>query len=974
MVKKTITAIALSLAAIVCSAQESIYTVPITSIRCSDPFIYPDATDSTYYMYSTGGGGRVMARASKDLVNWTEPFCVMEFPEGHWGGAGTSSWASEVHFYKGKYYLFTTSHNKADIIQSIAGRCDIPHRATQIYVADSPRGPFRDFTDNKAHTPDNWAALDGTLWVENGIPYMIFCHEWLQTVDGTMDIVRLPQDLGVPEEKPHTLFKASDAPWSKEMLSVGNKTNGLDLGGHVTDGPWIFRTQTGRLGMLWSSWYGHNQYAIGAAYSESGSVMGPWVQEKEPIFRNNGGHGMLFRTFDGDLKLCFHVVDDTDENPGRTPVVRDVDDSGDKLVLIEEKPEVFRFDSRKTMPGKKISLKEFDKNFPTDWSGYNYLVLEMTASTAQRIYLGVNTDDGYNELRFIFYAPKGWIRTAIPLNYFSRPPAGAHDLAATYNHRRPLSYINIDHGTRSVLVGVDSLGIRMHMPVKDEEVRIRKAYLTVGDPGDKYYGTEPVSDEFGQWNLGEFEGKVYSEEELLGEWAKEDAALASFVDTEHSQYGGLLKLKGRKTGFFHVRKIKGKWWFVDPDGYLFLSIASTGISGGGNGIIRNPLKNLYNETAPQGYKAPALPAPKGNGANTASRHRRSRRQDTYVDYPGWNNFRRFGSDEGHMKANELVIRRMDYWGLNTFGNWCNREVLSLNRKPFMVSLSGIGIGDGILGMPDVYAPGFAEAVDAGVKASVTPYLDNRMLIGYFVGNEPAWCNHEERLCELILEAPADRPLRIAFEKFLKENGDTGSTRLEFVYKTFDIFLGYVNASLRKYDPNHLNLGIRFGSGVPRDEILALSKKYFDVYSFNNYARVPSMEDMDWISGRTGLPMIIGEFHFGTTDRGLGESLVRVTSQKDRGAAFRTYAETAFSHPALIGVSWFTWTDQPLFGRGDGENYNIGLVDITNRPYEYMVKAIQETSKNCYDIHAGKRKACDVIPERMGGHFPDLWEK
>lgn len=317
---------------IACSqGQPEVYNVPLTSIRCSDPFIYADNSDSTYYMYSTGGGGRVMARASKDLVNWTEPFTVMSFSNRHWAGSKAASWASEVHFYKGKYYLFTTSHS-SEIIETIPARCDIPHRATQIYVADSPRGPFRDFTGNKAHTPENWAALDGTLWVEDGIPYMIFCHEWLQTIDGTMELVRLPDDLGIPVEQPVTLFKASDAEWSGEMLELGEKTNGLDLGGYVTDGPWVFRTKTGELGMLWSTW-GKKRYSIGVAYSESGSIKGPWVQEEEPLYSDNGGHGMLFRTFDGQLKLCMHIVDERDEFPGRKPVFFNADDSGDRLII-----------------------------------------------------------------------------------------------------------------------------------------------------------------------------------------------------------------------------------------------------------------------------------------------------------------------------------------------------------------------------------------------------------------------------------------------------------------------------------------------------------------------------------------------------------------------------------------------------------------------------------------------------------------
>ena len=954
--------------------QKETYDVPLSSIRCSDPFIYADSGDSTYYMYSTGGGGRVMARASKDLTNWTEPFTVMSFSDKHWAGDKAASWASEVHHYNGKYYLFTTSHSD-ETIESIPGRCDIPHRATQIYVADSPRGPFKDFT-GRAHTPDDWAALDGTLWVEDGIPYMIFCHEWLQTTDGPMELVQLPEDLGVPAGKPVTLFKASDAVWSGEMLELGEKTNGLDLGGHVTDGPWLFRTQTGRLGMLWSTW-GRQGYSIGAAYSASGSVKGPWIQEDEPLYSDNGGHGMLFRTFDGDLKLCMHRVDERDEFPGRRPVFLDVDDSGNRLAILPEKePVVFRFDKTKTMPGRKVALTEFDPDFPTDWSGYDYLVLEMSCTSGQRAYLGLNTEEGYNELRIIFYAPNGRIRTAIPLSYFRELPAGAHDLAATYNHRRPMSYINIDHGTRHDLKGVDSLGIRMHCPVRDEEIRLEKVYLTVGDPGDKYLGAQPAVDGFGQWNLGEFEGKVHSEAELKAEWAREDRELAKGRPASWSAYGGDLSRTTEATGFFDVREVDGKWWFVDPDGHLFLSISSNGISPGGGGTIVNPLKGVYYENAPEGFELPAEVAErykgrKGDRPQTDSRGRAA--GDRIIPLTAWNQYRRFGPGDVGREACGLVVSRMDSWGMNTIGNWSSREVIALGRKPFMISLGGLGIQDGILGMPDVYAEGFAEAVDEGVRRSVEPYRNDKMLIGYFIGNEPAWSNRELRLCDLILDADRKTPLRKALASYLRRNGDSPESRKAFVYETFDIFLGIVQEALDRHDPDHLNLGIRFGTGMPSAEVLALCRKYFDVYSFNNYGILPDLESMDEIHEATGLPMIIGEFHFGTTDRGLGESLVRVTSQEDRGTAYKNYCEAAFSHKALIGTSWFTWYDQPLFGRGDGENYNIGLIDATDRPYKWMVKAIRDVSRDCYAVHEGRQAPCYKELERTGGSFPDFWE-
>lgn len=348
--------------------------------------------------------------------------------------------------------------------------------------------------------------------------------------------------------------------------------------------------------------------------------------------------------------------------------------------------------------------------------------------------------------------------------------------------------------------------------------------------------------------------------------------------------------------------------------------------------------------------------------------------DKYVMLTAWNQYRRFGTENVTEKARQLVVDRMSLWGMNTIGNWSDRGLIGMNQKPFMISLSGLGISSGILGMPDVYADGFAESIDEGVRKSVEPFKGNKMLIGYFVGNEPTWSNKELRLCELIMEAPDDMPLKKALQAYLRKNGDTERSRHAFVYETFEMFLAEVQKALDKHDPDHLNLGIRYGSGVPAPEVLKLSKKYFDVYSFNNYGIQPNLRNMDIIYKTTKMPMIIGEYHFGTTDRGLGESLVRVTSQKERGLAYMNYTEKAFSHKALIGTSWFTWYDQPFFGRGDGENYNIGLIDATDRPYEWMVKAIQQVSENCYDVHDGKKTPFTKELERVGGTFPDIWEE
>ena len=134
--------------------------------------------------------------------------------------------------------------------------------------------------------------------------------------------------------------------------------------------------------------------------------------------------------------------------------------------------------------------------------------------------------------------------------------------------------------------------------------------------------------------------------------------------------------------------------------------------------------------------------------------------------------------------------------------------------------------------------------------------------------------------------------------------------------------------------------------------------------------------MDKAMEITGLPMIIGEYHFGTVDRGMAQSLWQVNSQEERGVAYRYYTERAYAHPGLIGTAWFQWADQDLLGRRDGENYNCGFVDVTDRPYQHLVKAVSETSERLFDIHSGKILPVEREPVKARGHggMPDKWHK
>ena len=256
-------------------------------INIRDPFVLAD--NGLYYLYGTRGnecwgrGTGLDCYASRDLVNFEEPVEVFTPPVDFW--ADKNFWAPEVHRVKDKYYMFVSF--KAD------GVC----RGTQILKADSPLGPFVPHSDGPV-TPRDWECLDGTLYIEHGEddqPYIVFCHEWVQITDGTVCALKLTGDLKKPIGEPAVLFHASEAPWIVDIRG----------GNYVTDGPFLYRSRSGKLKMIWSS-FGDEGYTLALANSKTDTIHGPWVQEPTLLFSKDGGHGMVFETFDGRLMVALH--------------------------------------------------------------------------------------------------------------------------------------------------------------------------------------------------------------------------------------------------------------------------------------------------------------------------------------------------------------------------------------------------------------------------------------------------------------------------------------------------------------------------------------------------------------------------------------------------------------------------------------------------------------------------------------------
>lgn len=291
-------------------------------IRLSDPFILADDATGMYYMTGTGG----MLWRSKDLRVWDGPFRVAQTDSESWMGPRPMIWAAELHKYNGKYYYFATFTNQSEFIGEYRGN-KIERRACHVLVSDTPDGPYVPMAD-KTYLPADQPTLDATLWVEDGKPYMLFCHEWLQNWNGTVEKIRLKDDFSGTAGERTLLFTAFDSPWSREKHEDGSITPNK-----VTDGPFVFKTKTGKLGMIWTSWK-FSEYTQGVAYSASGKLDGPWIQEKNQITPPNYGHGMIFRTFDGKLILCCHSHDKVNGATVRIPAYFLLDDSGDKIKVI----------------------------------------------------------------------------------------------------------------------------------------------------------------------------------------------------------------------------------------------------------------------------------------------------------------------------------------------------------------------------------------------------------------------------------------------------------------------------------------------------------------------------------------------------------------------------------------------------------------------------------------------------------------
>ena len=261
------------------------YPIRLEDLQGRDPFVFTDEATKTYYL-TFNNQPHFRMYSSRDLQNWKDEGYAFTAGSGFWGTQ--DFWAPDLYQYQNKYYLFATF--SAPSVK----------RGTSILVADKPVGPYTPLV-NKAATPGGWMSLDGTLYIdENGLPWMVFCREWLEVNDGEIWAQRLSEDLKTTIGDPVKLLTAAAAPWTGAIRS-GNTT------GYVTDAPFLFKTKDHQLQMVWSSFNKKGNYAIGVAVSESGTISGPWKHLPEPLNDDDGGHAMIFTDFSGQRRIAYHA-------------------------------------------------------------------------------------------------------------------------------------------------------------------------------------------------------------------------------------------------------------------------------------------------------------------------------------------------------------------------------------------------------------------------------------------------------------------------------------------------------------------------------------------------------------------------------------------------------------------------------------------------------------------------------------------
>ena len=411
----------------------------------------------------------------------------------------------------------------------------------------------------------------------------------------------------------------------------------------------------------------------------------------------------------------------------------------------------------------------------------------------------------------------------------------------------------------------------------------------------------PFVDKYGQFVHADWRFKVKDDETLARDLPAERSRLKPAPES-WDRYGGWKdgpRLRG--TGHFRTEKVGGKWWLVTPEGRLFFSV--------GLDVTRIMTDITDGSRHPDWYQG-AVP-PDGKMAFTI-----------------WNLEKKFGRRDFADEYYDFVLKRFDSWGLNTIGNWSAPELSLKSRKPYVMSV--LERAKGVKRHPkfhiyDFEDPEFERNFRAAIRekfatdASLAHAAKDPMCIGFFIDNE------------------------LQFQKWIPDVGDGRAAPL------VDLYFRICREELNKAAPGKMYLGSRFVGFRQSGVLWRTAAKWCDVVTVNAYANsVYNLSEKMFERGKEK-PILVGEFHFGCFDRGMFKpGLAPVCDQAERARSYTRFVEGCLQHPLIVGCHWFQYRDQPLLGRGDGEAYQIGFVDVCDRPYPEICRAARRLGGEMYE--------------------------
>ncbi|WP_228710756.1 beta-galactosidase [Saccharobesus litoralis] len=506
-------------------------------------------------------------------------------------------------------------------------------------------------------------------------------------------------------------------------------------------------------------------------------------------------------------------------------------------------------------------------------------------------------------------------------------------------------------------------------------------------------GFLPFVDRFGQYKHAHWPGKTLSVDDLRQQAIDEDRELAAQPGPKHfNKYGGWQNGPQLKaTGYFRTEKYNDVWWLVDPLGRLFWS-HGVGVVFPGTAITGTTDRESYFEWLPE--KDSAFGAFYGKAGRASHGYYKTLAERETYNFTASNLYQKFG-DNWKQEFDRVTHARIRSWGMNTLGVASNRELSKQGKTPYTETVwvwgtKKIEASKGYWGQfHDVFDPSFRRQLKRAL-ANRDHAIDDPWVLGFFVENELSW-GAEGSLAIATLESPASQPAKKEFVKDLKAKYKTISKLNKvwgtkhsswnallqsttppnrakawqdisrFYKKIVETYFATVRDELKAVAPNGLYLGCRL-AWANSDTVIRTAAKYTDVISMNKYqyhvTNVGLPKGVD-------KPIIIGEFHFGSLDRGaLHLGVVEATSQSHRAELYTDYVESALLNPYIVGTHWFQYGEQPPTGRGDGENYNVGIVDLADKPFPELVKSIREIGYRMYNFRSSAAENNQIVQPKM----------